>query len=322
MKLKKPGVEMKTKEAGTIPLKNGEPLILVADDDDVLRRLLRQFLKHNGYSVVEAVNGVDAIDLFQSKKPDLVLLDAKMPMMDGFQACREMKKKPRGGKVPVVMVTALEDDNSVDRAFSAGAEDYITKPIHWPVLRQRVRLLIERKQAEEKIHRQANYDALTQLPNRNLFLDRLERALTMASRSKGHMALMYIDLDRFKWVNDTMGHAAGDQLLQQVSERLTCCVRKSDTVARLGGDEFTVILPDVTYPKDPRNVASKVLGELARPFPLEPGEAQISGSIGITVFPNDAQDVDTLLRNADHAMYIAKKMGKNAFWLFDAEKNN
>ncbi|MBF0141917.1 MAG: EAL domain-containing protein [Magnetococcales bacterium] len=174
----------------------------------------------------------------------------------------------------------------------------------------------QRKRLDEAIRRQANYDTLTGLPNRTLFLERLKQELIRAERTRSRVALMFIDLDRFKWVNDTMGHAAGDQLLKEVAGRLSTCLRKSDTVARLGGDEFTAILPDMAKGPFAERVAGQILEQLATPFILEGQEAFISGSIGVTVFPDDAGDLAELLKNADSAMYRAKNDGRNAYRFF------
>ncbi|MBF0589058.1 MAG: EAL domain-containing protein [Magnetococcales bacterium] len=179
-----------------------------------------------------------------------------------------------------------------------------------------VRDITRRKEEEAQIRHQANYDPLTGLPNRALFLDRLTHDLKRAKRTKSRTALMFIDLDRFKWVNDTLGHSAGDQLLKEVSERLLECHRKSDTVARLGGDEFTVILPDMAKGPFAERVAGQILEALARPFMLAGQEAFISGSVGITIFPDDADNVADLLKNADSAMYRAKSDGRNAYRFF------
>ncbi|MBF0271556.1 MAG: EAL domain-containing protein [Magnetococcales bacterium] len=182
-----------------------------------------------------------------------------------------------------------------------------------PALITTLRDITQLKRGEEEMRRQANYDTLTGLPNRSLFLDRLNRELIRAKRANSRVALMFIDLDRFKWVNDTLGHAAGDDLLRQTAKRLLSCVRKSDTVARLGGDEFTVILPDMARGPFAERVAAEILSQLVKPFILMGQEAFISGSVGVTVCPDDAQDLDSLLKNADTAMYRAKSDGRNAY---------
>ena len=172
--------------------------------------------------------------------------------------------------------------------------------------------ITSRKQDEERLSYQANHDPLTRLPNRTLFQERLSRALTRANRNQSVVALLFIDLDFFKQVNDTLGHLAGDILLQQVAERLTACVRQGDTVARLAGDEFTVILEDIAEARDGAVVAHKILTSLAEPFDLQGREANISSSIGVALYPADAGDTQTLVKLADAAMYRAKHQGRNA----------
>jgi diguanylate cyclase (GGDEF)-like protein/PAS domain S-box-containing protein len=173
--------------------------------------------------------------------------------------------------------------------------------------------ITERKRSEEAIWREANYDALTQLPNRRLFIDRLQHEVIKTQRSGKLLALMFIDLDRFKEVNDTLGHETGDLLLAEAARRIIGCVRRSDTVARLGGDEFTVILPDIVDPPHLENTANAILQALQAPFQLKTDEVFISASIGLTFYPHDADDIDTLLINADQAMYDAKAQGRNRF---------
>lgn len=179
--------------------------------------------------------------------------------------------------------------------------------------------ITKRKRDEQKIRHQANFDSLTGLPNRSLFTDRFSRALDRAERDGKRVALLFIDLDRFKNINDTLGHTAGDQLLQEASRRLVHCLRKSDTVARLGGDEFTVILPDVKEIHNIEDAVIKILEALAEPYKLEGNDAFVSASIGVTVYPEDGRMVDTLLRNADSAMYRAKEKGRNGFQFFTLE---
>ena len=180
----------------------------------------------------------------------------------------------------------------------------------------------EKKQAEEKIHYQANYDSLTGLPNRQLFQDRLRSAIASAKRNGAQLALLFIDLDRFKEVNDSAGHAAGDKLLIQVAKRLKECIRESDTLARLGGDEFTVILNNLSKNHDVEAISRTMLELLERPFCLGGGiDAVISASIGIALYPTDGADDGTLVKNADAAMYRVKETGRNGFEFFAAEMN-
>ncbi len=172
------------------------------------------------------------------------------------------------------------------------------------------------KKAEARIAHMAHYDSLTKLPNRALFLDRLQQALASAKRASHPAALMFLDLDRFKSVNDTLGHHAGDLLLQQVAERLRGCVRESDTVSRLAGDEFTVILPVITVREDVVRVAEKIIAAFATPFDLDGHEVSMSTSIGIALFPKDATDEHDILKRADLAMYEAKAGGRNKVAFF------
>ncbi|MGZ8983392.1 MAG: diguanylate cyclase domain-containing protein [Methylotenera sp.] len=173
--------------------------------------------------------------------------------------------------------------------------------------------ITERKQADELIWKQANYDHLTQLPNRRLFRDRLEQHIKISHRSSQSVSLLYIDLDRFKIVNDTLGHDVGDQLLVQVATRINQCVRDTDSVARMGGDEFTVILSEVDDAIYIDKVAGNIIQKLSRPFIINGAELNISASIGIAICPKDGADAEQLMRNADIAMYAAKSAGHGCF---------
>ena len=181
--------------------------------------------------------------------------------------------------------------------------------------------ITERKQAEKEIQKLAYYDVLTGLPNRTLFLDRLSQALAQGRREERKVGVLFLDLDRFKAINDTLGHVAGDMLLKYVARRLQGCVRQSDTVARLGGDEFVVILPGVHTEADLTAFSKKILETLSRPVRLGEKKFFTTASIGISVFPEDADDVETLIRNADIAMYAAKDRGKNTYQFFSTEMN-
>jgi diguanylate cyclase (GGDEF)-like protein/PAS domain S-box-containing protein len=176
--------------------------------------------------------------------------------------------------------------------------------------------ITERKQSEELIWSQANYDQLTQLPNRRLFADRLGQEVRKVHRTEHQLALLFIDLDRFKDVNDTLGHQAGDVLLIEAARRISACVRAADTVARLGGDEFTVILPEITDTAHIDRVAQAIVSSLEMPFVIGGNTAYVSASIGITVCPGDGEDVETLLKNADQAMYQSKGEGRNRYSYF------
>jgi diguanylate cyclase (GGDEF)-like protein/PAS domain S-box-containing protein len=176
--------------------------------------------------------------------------------------------------------------------------------------------ITKRKESEELIWQQANFDLLTGLPNRRMFYDRLRQEIKKSHRGGQSVALMYLDLDHFKEVNDTLGHDTGDDLLKEAARRLSACVRESDTVARLGGDEFTVILGDLTDPGHVERIAQEILEKLSEPYLLGNELAHVSASIGITLFPDDASDIETLLKNADQAMYAAKNQGRRRYCYF------
>ena len=426
-------------------------LVLVVDDDEMMRDLAVAALEQAGFFVAEAENGVVALEQFRQLQPDIVLLDVMMPEMDGFATCRALRALPAGGDVPVLMMTGLHDTGAIEQAYHAGATDFITKPIQWAILRHRVRYMLrsskamrdlrvsearlsnahriahmgswewdvlndklywsheicnifavdpdgfdssyaaflstihpldkelfnkafddacayqrpisldhqillprgderhchtegevgldesgrvvhiygtiqditERKRIEDQVRSLAYYDSITGLPNRVLFGELLERALTFARRYRKKVAVLFLDLDRFKEINDTLGHAVGDSLLREVSERLKHCIRGYDSVwqgigategtpvARLGGDEFTVIMEDIQDSNGVIAASQRILQLLSDPFLLDDVEICVSASIGISIFPDDGEDAMTLVRNADTAMYHAKREGRN-----------
>jgi diguanylate cyclase (GGDEF)-like protein/PAS domain S-box-containing protein len=439
-----------------------QTVVLIVDDDMAQRLLMRETLHDSRLVVEEAANGVEALAAFARFSPDLVLMDVKMPKMDGFTACARMRKLAGGQDAVIVLVTGLEDFASIGRAFDAGATDFITKPVNWPLLSHRVRYLLragrafrnlrqserrlsiaqniaslgnwdwdivqnsvycspqmyrifglpaeestatnevflervhpderdsvtdlvrqalqakkpysidyritlpdgacrnvheqadvvhdeegnpvsmqgtvqditERINTEEKIRFLAYYDGLTGLPNRQLFLEHFNQALFAAQRDGSKIALLYLDLDRFKRINDTLGHSAGDKLLKSISICLADSIRSSDIVAkacfpdkhgvtlsRLGGDEFTILLTRLAGEEHAGRVAQRILDLLSQPIRIADQEVYISGSIGITLYPSDGEDVDMLLRNADVAMYHAKESGRNSFQYFSEQMN-
>ncbi|MFO0752887.1 MAG: EAL domain-containing protein [Thermodesulfovibrionales bacterium] len=181
--------------------------------------------------------------------------------------------------------------------------------------------ITERKELEERIRYQAYHDLLTDLPNKTLFLDRLKIALHQARRNSSQLAVMFLDLDRFKTINDTMGHTAGDQLLKDVSLRLTACMREYDTIARIGGDEFTLLLPHIFHADDAAKAAQKILAQFTASYTVEGHDLHITASIGISIYPHDGEYEETLLKNADIAMYQAKEQGGNNYQFYSPAMN-
>ncbi len=436
--------------------------ILVVDDDLIVREMSRVVLEAAGCTVCDSADGASALAEFILRQPDVVLLDVIMPGRSGFEVCAEIRSLPGGQDVPIVMMTGLDDTESLLQAFRLGATDFITKPINWETLPYRMQYIFktgrafrdlrssekklsyaqliakmgswewnrgqdqvlfsascreilgaesyleartissfmelahntehervreafadlienglplnldcrwgdldgkprffhmggedhrdlagqlisitgtiqditERKQIEEQIRYLAYYDSLTGLPNRALFKEHLRRTLAVARQYKQIVAVMFIDLDHFKGVNDSLGHDAGDQLLQQVAERIQKHVRSYDTlsrsstelegpvVSRLGGDEFTILLEGIQAPETAALVARRVIAILEPPFALNGQEVFISASIGISIYPDDGTDVDCLVKCADIAMYSAKESGRGTCQYYKQEMND
>ena len=285
--------------------------VLIVDDDRGMRFALRSVAESAGYHVEEVANGAQAIAFCERQIPDLILIDALMPRMDGFVACKKIRRLSGCRTIPVMMVTALDDEQSIEKAFKAGATDYIPKPVHFGLLRQRITRLLQARHAEQRMHQLAYHDSLTELPNRTYFMEYLASVL-QKERGEGEMvALLFLDLDRFKLINDTLGHDIGDQLLRAASGRITGCVRSRDLVARLGGDEFTIILEGIHSTDEIARIADKICAVLSEPFVFSNREMYISASIGIATSPANGTDVPTLVKRADMAMFHAKEDGGN-----------
>jgi diguanylate cyclase (GGDEF)-like protein len=246
-----------------------------------------------------------------------VLLDLSLPDAVGMEAVTQMQAA--APDIPIVVLTGLDDENLALNAVQHGAQDYLIKGrVDEVLIARSIRYAIERKRAEVALAHQALHDPLTELPNRVLFLDRLEQALARAQRSSVNVAVLFLDLDRFKVVNDSLGHEAGDRLLVDVANRLRGVVRPGDTVARFGGDEFT-ILCDVRGERDAVLIAERVAAAVEAPFTLDDNEAFLTTSLGIALTTGrvDAR-AEALIRDADAAMYRAKERGKSRYELFDS----
>jgi len=323
--------------------------ILVVDDDQNVRMLARQCLEAEDMVVVEASNGFEAIDAFVRERPDLVFMDVEMPGMTGLEACERIREIPQGESIPIMIVTGSDDRSSIDKGFEAGATQYKTKPVNWSLLGRDVQYMLRASSAFNSLKRQedrlrylAYYDPLTSLPNRRSFNEQLGRLLKRSRRHSTTAALLFIDLDHFKRINDSIGHARGDSLLVEIAKRLTMELREEDAInyfsdanaeqatdkegateiARLGGDEFTVVLSDVSDVSDIEKVARRILNRLSEPIALQSHNPVVTPSIGIALYPEDGKDADTLIRNADTAMYVAKAEGRACYRFYDEEMNS
>jgi len=280
--------------------------IMVCDGNNIIETVNDSFTEITGYSLDEVIGQTPSI-LKSGRHSKQFYKDMINNLVINGKWEGEIWNRRKNGEIypQWLSIKTIQDDNENTIRYISLFSD-----------------ITNRKQNEERILYQANYDALTGLPNRSLFMDRLQRAVIQAERSKTKIALLFIDLDRFKNVNDSLGHACGDLLLQEAASRLTSLVRKSDTVARLGGDEFTVIIPDLTDYHLIENLVEKLLDQLSAAYSLENNIAFVSASIGITIFPNDGNNVEELLKNADTAMYQAKDNGRNLSQFFTQEMNN
>lgn len=302
---------------------------------------MRDTLEAEGLAVHTASDGEVALTQYFTIQPDIVLLDVQMPILSGFEVCKQIRNTSHGKDIPVLMVTGADDYNSIENAFAAGATDFLPKPIKWPMIRHRIKYMLRSrdavaslKETEERLRYLAYYDPLTGLPNRQHFKEQLEIFINLAKRSKTHVAILFLDLDRFKRINDTLGHSYGDKLLQHVSKKLLTNLRQSDLVlrangkqqvpevARLGGDEFTVLLSNVQNADSVALVAQRLVEQLSEPITLEQYEVVVTPSIGISVYPNDGETVELLLKNADAAMYYAKESGRGCFKFYSESLNS
>jgi len=309
-------------------------ILLVDDDEDdyILTKDLLDQVNGTAYNVVWVSSYEDALLSISQNTYDACLFDYRLGEHTGLELLREAVTA--GCKAPIILLTGQDDSGIDTAAIKTGASDYLSKSeINANLLERSLRYAIERKRTEDRIIRMAYYDNLTNLPNRSLFHDRLNKALAHSERYNGICALMFLDLDNFKRINDTLEHRIGDLLLQGIADRLQNFVRSADTVARqgvslmtntvarLGGDEFTILLTDIHSLQDAAKIAQRILGILSQPFNLDGYEVFVTVSIGIAVFPTDGKEINTLIKNADTAMYHAKEHGRNNFQFYKHAMN-
>ena len=328
------------------------PEILIVDDTPANLVAMRRLLAHSGAKLFEASSGNQALTLCLDHDFALILLDVNMPDMDGFEVASLLAEAEQLSETPIIFVTAAyADDMNRLKGYRAGAVDYIAKPVNDVILQSKVRVFLElhsartklreamtelaerneelnleigaRKLSEAKVRHEASHDPLTGLPNRILFHDRLQGAIQRANRRSTRCALACIDIDGFKGVNDSHGHAAGDALLKEIAVRLPMHLRSNDTVARLGGDEFALVMEEIDLPQVALQLCEKLCTALGQPYRLTLNgklvEVRVGASIGVAVYTPDRQAdaEERLMHAADHAMYEAKRSGKNRCVLAD-----
>jgi diguanylate cyclase (GGDEF)-like protein len=333
--------------------------ILVVDDIPDNLRILSTALTERGYRVRCAKNGAMALLTTQKEPPHLILLDIKMPDMDGYQVCEKLKADATTCHIPIIFLSAFDDVLDKVKAFEVGGADYITKPFQIEEvvariehqlalqiaraeiselnakLEQKVQErtsqleeviselnleIIKHEQTQSQLLSQSLHDALTGLPNRILLMEHLQKALQRSQRNKDYyFAVLFIDLDRFKIINDSWGHAVGDQLIVAISQVLKDCTREVDTVSRLSGDEFAVLLDNLGDPQEAIDITERLLEQMSIPISLAERTVFTGASIGIVLSNNHYQEGLDILRDADIAMYRAKALGKGRYAIFDHE---
>jgi diguanylate cyclase (GGDEF)-like protein len=331
--------------------------LLLIEDNPGDARLFREMLEEQGsrdFELAHVERMCDAEKHLAEHKVDIILLDLGLPDEQGLKAIRRAHAATPG--VPLVVLTGLDDETLAVQALQQGAQDYLVKgQIEARGLLRALRYAVERKSMEEALHvekermaHSAAHDFLTSLPNRMLLNDRVDQAIALAQRHKKRVAVLFLDLDGFKYINDSLGHPIGDKLLQSIATRLVACVRASDTVSRQGGDEFVVLLSEVEEPEDAAIVAGRIghlvaepplltdrqellvradvvaarlLRAVAEPHSIDHHDLHITTSIGVSIYPDDGLDAETLIKNADTAMYQAKENGRQSFQFFEPEMN-
>jgi diguanylate cyclase (GGDEF)-like protein len=312
-------------EKSTLPRERlRSPRLLLVEDNPGDVALVREMLRgamSDGFEFVHAELLGDACEWLEREGAACVLLDLSLADAHGLEAVTRIQAA--APEVPIVVLTGLDDERLALNAVQEGAQDYLIKGRVDDVLISRsIRYAIERKRAEVQLAHQALHDPLTGLPNRTLFFDRLELALARGQRRPSAVAVLFLDLDRFKVINDSLGHETGDRLLVDLAARLAAVLRPGDTVARFGGDEFTILCDDIDGERDAIIIAERVGEAVAAPFVLDDNEAFLTASVGIAMATGRDARPEALIRDADAAMYRAKERGKSRYELFDEVMRN
>jgi two-component system cell cycle response regulator len=293
--------------------------ILIVDDQESNVLLLQRVLEVASYtSVSYTTDPYKVYELHRQNHYDLILLDLKMAGMDGFQVLEALKEIEADGYLSVLVVTANPDCKL--RALQSGAKDFVSKPFDMAEVLARVHNLLEVRLLHQQARSYAKtqefmalHDPLTGLANRRLLVERVSQAIIHAKRNGSIMAVVYLDLDGFRQINNTLGHDVGDLLLKLVAARLVAAVRQEDTVARLGGDEFVIAMPYVNSVDGVALAAEKIIKALSQPYSIQGTEVRLTASAGVGLYPRNGRDVKTLLKNADTALLEAKQANKNTY---------
>lgn len=289
--------------------------ILLVENDDRDSAAIEAHLGEEGrdwFTLRRATRLSDALRRLSEETFDVVLLDLNLPDSRGVSTVSQVREMAL--MTPIVALSDTNDEVLENQTIQNGAQEYLIKGKAGQTgdtIVRTIRYAIELKKMEERLRHMSHYDSMTNVANRPFLYDRLELALARARRYDRILAVLILDLDHFKAINDTLGHMIGDRLLKRVAERLTGCLRANDTVARLGGDEFAVLLSELTEPEDVTKVVAKFMTEFKKPSIIDDHELFVSVSIGSSVYPSDGDDAETLLKNADSAVQRAKQMGRN-----------
>jgi diguanylate cyclase len=288
---------------------------IIADDEAIGRRLLAESTAALGLEPLAFDSGTAALAASLSHDVAIVLLDVDMPGMDGYAVCRRLRAESRLSTVPIVMVTGHEDAIAVSRAFDAGATDFIAKPVNWALLPRRLEYILRNAATAERIERLAYFDPLTGLPNRQRCIESAERLFAEAAQSQQSVAVVYMDLNGFKRINDTFGHSVGDAVLRAVAGRLMGLIGRFEvedghvSVARFGGDEFVILLRHTAARSLAAQITDACCLAFKHPIVYEGLEFYPAPSIGVAIYPDDGVAVADILKHADTAMYQAKTQG-------------
>jgi diguanylate cyclase (GGDEF)-like protein len=297
--------------------------VLIVDDVEDNRIVLGRRLSKRGFEVVYADSGEEALRRVRKQQFDAVLLDVMMPGMDGNETLCRIRQEFCAATLPVIMVTAKTQTSDIVESLALGANDYLTKPVDFSIALARInnqvsirRARLDLQRSEEKVAYLAQYDLLTGLPNRYAFDEKLQASLERAAELGLDLNLLFVDLDHFKNINDTLGHAVGDELLKLVAERLSCVLSPEEFCARLGGDEFSIIQLSEDGLVTGRELSQKLIAALAVAHNIAGGQIFIGASIGVATTRQAEQDAPTLLKHADLALHQAKSDGRGGFRFF------